>query len=70
MQRQSVVSSNVQSIGYDKNSQILEVAFLNGSVYQYFGVPAVTYRGLMSANSHGSYLHAHVKGRYSYKRVR
>jgi hypothetical protein len=33
----SVVSSNVASIGYDEFSNVLEVHFHNGSVYQYSG---------------------------------
>jgi hypothetical protein len=49
------------SIGYDQATQTLEVEFLHGGVYQYFGVPVTVYNSLMAAGSHGSFLDAHVK---------
>ena len=70
MHRTPVSSSNLESVGYDAATSTLEVAFLNGSVYQYFGVPASIYHGLMNAASHGSFLDAYVKkAGYSYQRV-
>jgi len=70
MQRTAVSSSNLASVGYDPARRVLEVEFLDGSIYQYFGVPESVYRGLMAASSHGSYLDTHVKkGGYSYQRV-
>ncbi|MBU3208702.1 KTSC domain-containing protein [Clostridium algidicarnis] len=69
MERTNVSSSNVHSIGYDANTKTLEVQFNNGSIYQYYDVPQSVYSGLMSASSHGSYLHVHVKGIYQYRQV-
>lgn len=71
MDRVRVSSSNLASVGYDSATATLEVAFLNGGVYQYFNVPAHVHAGLMSASSHGSYFDAHVKkAGYRYRRVR
>ena len=39
MDRNQVASSNIRSIGYDMQTQTLEVEFLSGWVYQYYGVP-------------------------------
>lgn len=70
MNRIPVVSSNLSSIGYDANSQTLEVAFRTGGVYRYFHVPASTYRALMHADSHGQYFDRYVKKQgYLYQRV-
>lgn len=70
MDRKHVSSSNIDSIGYDSTSQILEVEFLNGSIYQYFGIPEYLYFGLMSANSHGKYLNEYIKkGGFHYEKV-
>lgn len=70
MNRISVSSSNLASIGYDGATRTLEIEFLNGSVYQYFAVPQHLYEGLMAASSHGSYFDAYIKkGGYSYSRV-
>lgn len=69
MNRQSVSSSNIASIGYDANSQTLEIEFLNGGVYQYFDVPQYVYDELMGAGSHGQYLARNIKGTYRYSKV-
>lgn len=69
MKRTHVESSNIESIGYDSKSQTLEIEFLNGSIYQYFDVPERMYNELMSADSHGKYLNANIKGVYRYSKV-
>lgn len=69
MNRQSVSSSNIASIGYDVDSQTLEIGFLDGSVYQYFDIPEQVHQDLMSASSHGQYLAKNIKGGYKYSKV-
>jgi len=70
MERTSVQSSHIASVGYERDSSTLEVEFLNGSVYQYFGVPESIFEGLVNAPSKGSFLHHNVKAvGYSYTRI-
>ena len=70
MDRKSVESSNISSIGYDTNNNILEVEFKNGDVYQYFNVPESEYKGIMEADSHGKYLNSNIKkNNYSYQKI-
>lgn len=70
MKRQSVVSSNVASVGYDAENEILEIEFNNGGVYQYFNVPENVYEELMSANSHGQYFDRNInKAGYNYRKM-
>jgi hypothetical protein len=69
MKRTHVESSNIESIGYDSKSQTLEIEFLNGTIYQYFDVPEGVFGELMSADSHGKYLSANIKGVYRYSKV-
>lgn len=69
MKRQAVTSSNIGAIGYDVDSQTLEIEFLNGGVYQYFDVPKHVYDDLMGASSHGQYLAQNIKGHYRYSKV-
>ena len=70
MKREPVVSSNIASIGYDENNNILEVEFNNGNVYEYYDVPLYEYEGLMSADSKGTYLNANIKkGGYRYSKL-
>ena len=69
MNRISVESSNIESIGYDSNSKNLEIEFNDHSVYRYYEVPEDVYEELMAAESKGSYLHQKIKGVYRYEQV-
>lgn len=69
MDREPVQSSNLRSVGYDPSSKILEIEFHQGGIYQYSGVPASEYQGLMSAPSLGQYFHKYIKDRYPYRKV-
>ena len=70
MIRISVVSSDLKSVGYDKNAKILEIEFNNFCVYQYVTVPEGIYIGLMSASSHGKYFAAQIKNKFNHKKIR
>ena len=61
MNRQLVESSNLASIGYDAENEILEIEFNHGGVYQYFDVPENVYDELMDADSHGQYFDRNIK---------
>ncbi|AHG43241.1 MULTISPECIES: KTSC domain-containing protein [Pseudomonas] len=69
MERSPVSSSNVESVGYDEDSETLEVEFKNGTLYQYFDVPQSAFNGLVNADSVGGYLAENIKGVYRYSRV-
>lgn len=69
MRRQAVNSSNVASVGYDDATNVLEVAFKSGGVYQYSSVPRSIYEGMISAASVGSYFHKMVKDKYAFTKV-
>jgi KTSC domain len=61
MERQSVESSNLASVGYDAENEILEIEFNHGGVYQYFDVPENIYESLMNADSLGQYFDRNIK---------
>jgi hypothetical protein len=61
MERQSVESSNIASIGYDAENEILEIEFNHDLIYQYFDVPENVYDELINANSHGQYFDRNIK---------
>lgn len=69
MERKPVSSSNISSIGYDKDSSTLEIEFHSNAVYQYFDVPPNVYKELMEAGSKGQYFAQHIKGHYRYVKV-
>jgi hypothetical protein len=69
MERQSVGSTNVSSIGYDESSQTLEVEFRNGSIYQYFNLPPAMYEQFRTAPSKGVFLNTYIRNAYPFSRV-
>ena len=70
MDRQPVRSSNIRSVGYQPNAQILELEFHSGGIYRYSGVPEMICTNLMRAESKGSYFHKQIKDRYPFTRVK
>lgn len=69
MDRRSLDSRSLAAVGYDETSRTLEVAFVNGSVYQYHDVPAGVFAALLSAESAGRYFNAAIRTRYRYTRL-
>ena len=69
MNRTKVKSSNLASIGYDKEKKILEVEFLKSGIYQYLDVEEEEYTNLMSAESHGKYFASNVKARHEWTKI-
>lgn len=69
MDRQSVDSTDIKSVGYDPASKILEIEFHSGGIYQYLDVPDMVYSDLMNADSKGKYFHRYVKNVYNHRKV-
>jgi hypothetical protein len=69
MERESVISSTILSVGYDAGSETLEIEFKNGGIYQYYNVPAAIHQQFMESGSKGQFHHANVKNAYAYSRV-
>ncbi|MGY0633435.1 KTSC domain-containing protein [Luteimonas sp. A478] len=70
MERQSVSSSNIASVGYDPASETLEVEFVKtGKVYEYYNVPAFMHERLMEASSIGQFFNAEIRNAYAYNPV-
>ena len=69
MKRKAVESSNIASIGYDPENEILEVEFNHGGVYQYSDVPQDEYENLMNAESHGKYFSANIRNDYEFVKL-
>lgn len=64
-----VVSSNVESIGYDESTQRLRVKFLTGAIYEYRNFPIMEFEQLKNASSVGSYLNRNIAKNYPYEKV-
>ena len=61
--------SNLKSIDYDSEQQILTIAFSSGEIYQHYGVPASIYNHLTNATVPGYFLHYYIRNTYPYKQI-
>jgi hypothetical protein len=64
-----VESSNIRSMGYCLETQILGVKFNDGSVYLYAGVAGPIWERLQDSESKGSFLNREIKGHYACTKI-
>ena len=70
MHRTNVESSNVKSLGFDREAKVLEVEYRSGHVYQYTDVMPDEYAALLAAESKGRHLQRHfVQAGRAYARM-
>jgi hypothetical protein len=62
MHREPIISSHIQSAGYDRASGVMEVEFQGrGRVVRYEGVTPEEWAGFQDAPSKGKFLHQNIK---------
>jgi hypothetical protein len=63
IERKSVESSNIASVGFCPNRKCVEVEFKNGAVYEYPDCDQKLYDDLMASESKGKFVNSHLKSR-------
>jgi hypothetical protein len=61
----AIESSALATVVYDDASNVLQVEFLDRSVYQYFAVPRRVYEELQRAESKGAHFNRHIRNRFA-----
>jgi hypothetical protein len=69
LERQSVKSRILRSVGYNDSTKILEIEFTSGLVYQYSGVPPKVYADLMHSDEIGKYYSEKVRPKFQTKQI-
>ncbi|MDD1680694.1 MAG: KTSC domain-containing protein [Methanoregula sp.] len=69
VERLSVKSRILRSVGYNESIKILEIEFQNGLVYQFSGVPPKVYADLMHSGEPGKYFSEKVRPKFPSKPV-
>jgi hypothetical protein len=69
MEREPVSSSSLVSVGYDPNSETLEVEFIKSGIYQYYNVPQFLHERLMQAGSIGTFFNTEIRNCYPYSKA-
>jgi hypothetical protein len=66
----TVNSTNIDSVGYNADTQTLTVKFkVSGQTYEYLNVPQTLYESLMTAESKGKYINNNIRSQFTYRRV-
>jgi len=69
MDRYPVKSSNIATIGYDRELHVLEIEFLNGKIYEYYDVPELVHQQLINAESPGGYFFSNIMNIYGGNKI-
>jgi hypothetical protein len=69
MLRQVVDSSSLRSIGYDRETETLEVEFHSGGIYRYNGVPFDTWWAFRQSESKGKFFQERVRDHFTTART-
>ena len=69
MHRIPIPSTDIIQVGYQEDSEILEIKFSQAGVYQFFNVPTTVYDEFMSAASKESYYRAKIGERFPCSRI-
>jgi hypothetical protein len=69
MEHKQVESKLIRSFKYDEMTEVLEVRFNSGKLYQYTGVPEKVFLDFERAKSLGGHFLAHIKPNYTCQRI-
>ncbi len=59
-----VNSKAIVEVGYDPQTHRMKITFEQGDSYDFCGVPADVFDGLLNAHSKGSYYNERIRDRY------
>lgn len=69
LERLSVTSRILRSVGYNEEKKIMEIEFTSGLVYQFLGVPPKIYADLMRSAEIGKYFSEKIRPKFQSKQV-
>jgi hypothetical protein len=69
VRRKRVKSESIAAIGHDKDCG-LEVEFVSGGIYRYFGVTRSTFEEFKKAESKGAFFLEEIRDVYPYMRLK
>lgn len=67
MLKASVVSSNIEKVGFDRDK--LYIQFKSGITYEYDGVSDAVFFALSKAESAGQFFHRFIRSKYVFRKV-
>lgn len=69
MERTSVESASIRSIGYDRPRHVLEIEFRSGAIYEYAEVPQRLYEEMLLTESKGRFFQTRIDKHFAFEQV-
>ena len=69
MDREAVESKVFASVGYEPESEVLELEFSSGRIYRYMGVSAETHAWFMRSAEKGGFFNRMIDGKFEFERI-
>jgi KTSC domain len=69
MHRTAIAANGIAQVGYEDGSEILEIEFTSGKVFQFFNVPPKMFHQLMDTQFKEFYYQNNIHDRFPYKRI-
>jgi hypothetical protein len=69
MNRTVVASPGIAQVGYEEGSEILEIEFVSGKVFQFYNVPLKLFNQLMNSSHKELYYESNILVRFPYTRI-
>ncbi|MDD2627442.1 MAG: KTSC domain-containing protein [Clostridia bacterium] len=70
MKRISISSDFILSIGYDKSNNLLEIEFIDETIYQYLCISEKLYTSLLNSRSKKKFYEKKIKEKYMCLKLR
>ena len=70
MTRTKVSADILRSIGYDPDTELLELEFTSGDIYDYQKVKPYLYMGLMNSNTKDAYYNKYIRDNYEVEKIK
>lgn len=62
-------STAIRAAFYRPDEQVLDLTFVTGRRYRYFGVPAAVAEGFARARSKGAWFNRHIRDRFDFAEI-
>ena len=69
MNRTTVASAGIAQLGYEEGSEILEIKFVSGTIYEFYNVPLKLFDHLMNSSCKELFYETNILVRFPYKRI-
>ena len=69
MNRTTVASPGIAQLGYEEGSEILEIKFVIGTIYEFYNVPLKLFDQLMNSSCKELFYETNILVRFPYKRI-